>query len=137
MARASSSPGSTRFNRIFISSAETAPASNPARFSAMRITVAAGLNRSDLAEVRQLGLAEAIAALEAGEVDVLFAVEAVPSLPLQALPQRRRDTRFLDIDPSGVAELTERQKLLLEQPAGAHWFFPSLFEEREQKDAAD
>ena len=26
------------------------------------------------------------------------------------------------------AELTERQELLLAEPAGAHWFFPSLFE---------
>ena len=26
-------------------------------------------------------------------------------------------------------ELTERQKLLLAEPAGAHWFFPSLFAE--------
>jgi TRAP transporter TAXI family solute receptor len=78
------------------------------RFSTMRIAVAAGLNRSDLAEIRQLGLAESIAALEAGEVDVLFAVEAVPSLALQALTQRRRDTRFVEIDTSVVAALSER-----------------------------
>ena len=30
--------------------------------------------------------------------------------------------------PEGV-ELTERQRLLLEEPAGAHWFFSSLFPE--------
>ena len=30
--------------------------------------------------------------------------------------------------PAGI-ELTERQKRLLEEPAGAHWFFDSLFDE--------
>ena len=35
------------------------------------------------------------------------------------------------------AELTERQKLLLESPAGSHFFFPSLFEEDQQELAAD
>ena len=30
--------------------------------------------------------------------------------------------------PSGV-ELSKRQQLLLAEPAGAHWFFPSLFED--------
>ena len=35
------------------------------------------------------------------------------------------------------AELTERQRLLLEEPAGAKWFFPSLFpEEKEEGEAA-
>ena len=33
--------------------------------------------------------------------------------------------------PEGV-ELTERQRLLLEEPAGAKWFFPSLFPEDEE-----
>lgn len=41
------------------------------------------------------------------------------------------------VTPPENVGLTERQKLLLEPPAGAHWFFPSLFEETERKDAAD
>ncbi len=36
--------------------------------------------------------------------------------------------------PEGAA-LTERQRLLLEEPAGAKWFFPSLFPEEEAEDA--
>ena len=31
------------------------------------------------------------------------------------------------VTPPENIELTERQKLLLAEPAGAHWFFPSLF----------
>ncbi|GIS70223.1 MAG: hypothetical protein CM1200mP9_10440 [Gammaproteobacteria bacterium] len=30
--------------------------------------------------------------------------------------------------PKG-AQFTERQRLLLEEPPGAHWFFPSLFDD--------
>jgi len=30
--------------------------------------------------------------------------------------------------PEGI-ELTERQQRLLEEPAGAHWFFESLFDD--------
>lgn len=41
------------------------------------------------------------------------------------------------VTPPESIELTERQKLLLQEPAGARWFFPSLFEERKQEDAAD
>ncbi|MCY3883341.1 MAG: phytanoyl-CoA dioxygenase family protein, partial [Gammaproteobacteria bacterium] len=32
--------------------------------------------------------------------------------------------------PEGI-ELTSRQRRLLEEPAGAHWFFDSLFDEKE------
>lgn len=38
--------------------------------------------------------------------------------------------------PDGT-ELTKRQQLLLDEPAGAHWFFPSLFEDEEHQAAAD
>ena len=34
-------------------------------------------------------------------------------------------------------DLTHKQSLLLQEPAGAHWFFPSLFEEDEAELAAD
>jgi hypothetical protein len=78
------------------------------RFSANRVGTAAGLRRSDFLEIRQLGLAESIAALEAGEVDVLFATEAVPSLALQALAQRRGDLRFVSIDRAVVDGLSEQ-----------------------------
>jgi len=78
------------------------------RFSAMRVAVAAGLRRSDFLEIRRLGLAESIAALEAGEVDVLFATEAVPSIALQALAARRGDLRFVSIDPAVVDGLSEQ-----------------------------
>ncbi len=36
-----------------------------------------------------------------------------------------------------VDELSKRQTMLLDQPAGAGWFFPSLFEEEAQQAAAD
>ena len=68
---------------------------------------AEGLEKSDFAEVRRLGLAESIAALEAGQIDAFFATEAVPSAALQALAQRRPDVRFVPIGRDVAAQLSE------------------------------
>ena len=40
------------------------------------------------------------------------------------------------VTPPPNATLTHRQQLLLAEPAGAHWFFPSLFEEAPEQPAA-
>ncbi len=78
------------------------------RFNAIRVATAAGLTRPDFAEVRQVGLAQGIADLERGEVDVLFVTQAVPTPALQALFRRRQDVRFVRIDPAVVSQLSEK-----------------------------
>lgn len=78
------------------------------RFNAVRVASAAGLARDDLLEVRALGLRESIAELEAGNVDVLLATEAVPSPALQSLAQRRPDVRFVSVDREVVGRLSEQ-----------------------------
>jgi len=78
------------------------------RFSAFRIGAASGIPHTELEELREIRLRDAIADLEAGEVDAFFVTEAVPAPALQALARRRRDVRFVPIDPS-VAEPLARQ----------------------------
>ena len=78
------------------------------RFSAIRVAAAAGLDRSDFADVQEVALVDAIALLEAGEIDALFATEAVPSLALQELAQRRRDVHAVSIRDEILSDLSER-----------------------------
>jgi TRAP transporter TAXI family solute receptor len=77
------------------------------RFNAAQIGLAAGIDEGELPQIREIGLAEAIAALEAGEIDALFATEAIPSPSLQAFAARRTDVRFLSIDQPLLEQLSE------------------------------
>ena len=79
------------------------------RFNAIRIAQAVGLNRDDFPEIREIGLTESIAALEAAQVDAILATEAVPSPALQDLAGRRSDIRFLSLDSKLVAGLSQKQ----------------------------
>ena len=78
------------------------------RFNATRLATAAGLRRSDFAEIRAVGTTQSIADLESGEVDAFFTTEAVPASAIQALVQRRQDIRFVAIDPDIVARLSKK-----------------------------
>jgi TRAP transporter TAXI family solute receptor len=78
------------------------------RFNAIRLAAAAGLRRSDFAEIRAVGTVQSIADLESGDVDAFFTTEAVPAAALQALVQRRQDIRFVAIDPNIVDQLSEK-----------------------------
>ncbi|MGH0037906.1 MAG: TAXI family TRAP transporter solute-binding subunit [Myxococcota bacterium] len=75
------------------------------RLNAVALGRAIGLKLADLAVVREVSLVESIAELEAGEVDAVFVTEAVPSLVLQELGQRRDDVRFVSIDVSTLGTL--------------------------------
>ncbi len=77
------------------------------RFNAVRIAIAAGMQRPHFAEIHQVGTAKSIAFLESGEVDALLTTEAVPSRALQALAQRRPDVRFVPVDPDIVGRLSD------------------------------
>jgi TRAP transporter TAXI family solute receptor len=77
------------------------------RFNAVRIGLAAGLAAGEIPEIREIGLADGIAALEAGDVDALFVTEAIPSPGLQAFAVRREDVRFISLDSKVVRELSE------------------------------
>ena len=79
------------------------------RFNAIRISQAAGFSRDKFPEIREFGLTESIAALEAGKVDAIFTTEAVPSPALQDLTGRRPDVRFLSLDSKLVAGLSQKQ----------------------------
>jgi TRAP transporter TAXI family solute receptor len=79
------------------------------RFSAIRIAQAAGFNREKFPEIREFGLTESIAALEAAQVDAIIATEAIPSLAIQELTARRQDVRFLSLDSKLVARLSKKQ----------------------------
>ena len=72
----------------------------------MASETAAGLSRADLSEFQELRLTQAIAALEAGEVDALLATEAVPSPALQALAHRRPGVRFVSLERDIVNRLS-------------------------------
>lgn len=76
------------------------------RFSAFRIGDASGIPHSELQELREIRLRDAIADLEEGQIDAFFVTEAVPAPSLQALARRRRDVRFVPIDASIVEELS-------------------------------
>jgi TRAP transporter TAXI family solute receptor len=78
------------------------------RFSAFRIGDAAGIPHSELEELREIRLRDAIADLEEGQIDAFFVTEAVPAPSLQALARRRRDVRFVPIDASIVEQLSRR-----------------------------
>lgn len=79
------------------------------RFNAVRIARAAGLSPAQFPEILELGVTEAVAALEAGEVDVLFVTEAIPSAALQKLSSRRSDVRFLSLERSLINTLSRQQ----------------------------
>jgi len=79
------------------------------RFNAVRIAQAVGLSPAQFPEILEFGVAEAIAALEAGEVDVIFVTEAVPSVALQQLSSRRSDVRFLSLERDLINTLSRQQ----------------------------
>ncbi len=78
------------------------------RFSAFRVAAAAGLAPGDVPDVREMPLREGVAELEAGSVDALFVTEAIPAPALQELARRRRDVRFVPLQPSTVGTLSDR-----------------------------
>jgi TRAP transporter TAXI family solute receptor len=78
------------------------------RFSAFRIGDASGIPHTELQELREIRLRDAIADLEEGQIDAFFVTEAVPAPSLQALARRRRDVRFVPIDASVVEQLSRR-----------------------------
>ncbi len=77
------------------------------RFSASRILRAVGLVGDSAPATRAGDLRESIAALEAGEVDALFLIHAVPAPPLQELVGRRPDARLVPLDAELVERLSE------------------------------
>ena len=79
------------------------------RFNAVRIARAAGLSPAQFPEILELGVTEAVAALEAGKVDVIFVTEAVPSVALQQLSSRRSDVRFLSLERDLIKTLSRQQ----------------------------
>jgi TRAP transporter TAXI family solute receptor len=78
------------------------------RFSAFRIGDASGIPHTELQELREIRLRDAIADLEEGQIDAFFVTEAVPAPSLQALARRRRDVRFVPIGASVVEQLSRR-----------------------------
>ncbi|NOR79616.1 MAG: TAXI family TRAP transporter solute-binding subunit, partial [Methyloprofundus sp.] len=79
------------------------------RFNAVRIARAIGLSQVHFPEILEFGVTEAVAALEAGKVDVIFVTEAVPSVALQQLSSRRSDVRFLSLERDLINTLSEQQ----------------------------
>jgi len=79
------------------------------RFNVIRIARAAGLSPTQFPEIFEFGVVESIAALEAGEVDVIFVTEAVPAVALQELASRRSDIRFLSLGRDLVNSLSTQQ----------------------------
>jgi TRAP transporter TAXI family solute receptor len=77
------------------------------RFNAVQISLVAGIEASEAPEVRELGLIDAIAALEKDQIDALFVTEAIPSHALQTFAARRGDVRFVSIDRPVVRALSE------------------------------
>lgn len=77
------------------------------RFNAVQIGLAAGIEAGNVPDIRELGLAEGLAALEAGAIDALFATEAIPSPALQAFAAGRSDVRFVSIGRSVVRQLSD------------------------------
>jgi TRAP transporter TAXI family solute receptor len=102
------------------------------RFSAFRIGEASGIPHTELEELREIRLRDAIADLESGAIDAFFVTEAVPAPALQALARRRSDVRFVPIDPDVAESLAERHfaYYLLTVPArtypGQEQPFPTL-----------
>ncbi|RLA22695.1 MAG: hypothetical protein DRQ62_07510, partial [Gammaproteobacteria bacterium] len=79
------------------------------RFNAIRIAQVAGVSPVQFPEIHETGIAESIAALEAGQVDAIFITEAVPSVALQQLSSRRDDIRFLSIEGDLIKTLSRQQ----------------------------
>ena len=84
-------------------------AGSGSRFNAIRIARAVGLTATQFPQILELGTAESIAALEAGQVDALFITEAVPSVALQELSSRRNDVRFLSLEHALIKTLSRQQ----------------------------
>jgi TRAP transporter TAXI family solute receptor len=79
------------------------------RVNARAIGSAAALQVGDFAELKEYNLANAIQALEAGDVDALFLTEAVPAPAVQALAARREDLKFVPLPGSLLQQLAADQ----------------------------
>lgn len=79
------------------------------RFNAVRIARAVGLSQEQFPEILEFGVVDAVEALEAGQVDVIFVTEAVPSVALQQLSSRRSDVRFLSLGHELIKTLSRQQ----------------------------
>ncbi len=75
------------------------------RVNARVIGKAAAMQVGDFAELRELDLANAILALEAGDIDALFLTEAVPAPALQTLAARRDDLEFVPLSGNLLKQL--------------------------------
>ena len=78
------------------------------RFTARRVWAASGFTRSQVGEIRDMGLSASIAALEAGEVDAVFVAGAIPDPALQLLAQRREDVRLVPVDTAILDHLSSK-----------------------------
>ena len=78
------------------------------RFTARRVWAASGFTRSQVGEIRDMGLSASIAALEADEVDAIFVAGAIPDPALQLLAQRRDDVRLVPIDTAILDQLSSK-----------------------------
>jgi len=75
------------------------------RFTAVRIWRESGIGRPEASEIRESGLGESLAALEAGEVDAVFVTGAIPDPAIQDIARRRQDLRLVAIDPETIERL--------------------------------
>ena len=89
------------------------------RFTAARIWLAAGFERMSHEDVKLLSRGNSIKALEAGEVDAVVLVGAIPDPAIQALAQRRDDILFIPLDQQVITKLVEKNFAYYGQPITA------------------
>lgn len=77
-----------------------------ARFNALLVLDALGLDLAAFAELRETGVSAAIAALKAGEIDAFVTTRAAPSREIQDLAATH-PIRLLALDPATIAAVTD------------------------------